>query len=177
MKTKFIATALSAALLMTASSGFADSSRHYQQDYEAAMYYDYAKVTRVEPVYGYGPSRDCGYQPAALSSGGNGKAPVTAMVVGGLVGGLVGSQIAGNGNHTVGAVAGAATGATAGYFIGRGQDGETLYAYDDGCREQRHRSITGYDVTYKYGGQTFHSRLPYDPGKRLRLQVALQPDL
>lgn len=180
MDKKTIASALTGALLIGMAGGVAGSSRHYGQESETAMYYDYAKVTRVEPVYEYGPSGDCGYQPAAISPGGQGRTAVTGMVVGGVVGGLIGSQVAGSGHRTTGAVAGAATGAAAGYFLGKNGKGgrnNDAYGYDSGCRGDRHGYVTGYDVTYKYNGQRFQTWLPYDPGKRLRLQVAIQPDV
>ena len=35
--------------------------------------------------------------------------------------------------------------------------------------------IDGYQVDYEYGGQRYSTRLPYDPGERLRVQVAVRP--
>ncbi|UCC56942.1 MAG: hypothetical protein JSU75_04155 [Gammaproteobacteria bacterium] len=47
------------------------------------------------------------------------------------------------------------------------------------CRnvtEQRAREhITGYRVTYRYGGETDTARLPYDPGERMPVNVNLSP--
>ena len=33
----------------------------------------------------------------------------------------------------------------------------------------------GYDVDYVYKGMKYRSRLPYDPGNRLRVQVSITP--
>ena len=33
----------------------------------------------------------------------------------------------------------------------------------------------GYQVDYEYCGQRYSTRLPYDPGERLRVQVAVRP--
>jgi uncharacterized protein YcfJ len=42
--------------------------------------------------------------------------------------------------------------------------------------EQRAREdITGYRVTYKYGGRTDTTRLSYDPGERMPVNVNLVP--
>ena len=42
--------------------------------------------------------------------------------------------------------------------------------------EQREREhLTGYRVTYRYGGETETTVLPYDPGPQLRLNVSLSP--
>ena len=35
--------------------------------------------------------------------------------------------------------------------------------------------IDGYDVTYRYKGDTYLTRMPNDPGKRLRLRVSITP--
>ena len=47
------------------------------------------------------------------------------------------------------------------------------------CRnvtEQRAReSIVGYRVTYRYGGETATTRLSYDPGERMPVNVSLSP--
>jgi len=47
------------------------------------------------------------------------------------------------------------------------------------CRpvvEQRAREhITGYRVTYRYGGETETTRMSYDPGERMPVNVSLSP--
>ncbi|MEN8106594.1 MAG: hypothetical protein ABFS22_01150 [Pseudomonadota bacterium] len=47
------------------------------------------------------------------------------------------------------------------------------------CRnvtEQRAREhISGYRVTYRYGGETETTRLSYDPGERIPVNVSLSP--
>jgi uncharacterized protein YcfJ len=35
--------------------------------------------------------------------------------------------------------------------------------------------IDGYHVTYRYKGEIFTTRLPYDPGDRLKVQVSVTP--
>ena len=37
------------------------------------------------------------------------------------------------------------------------------------------RRPIAYDVDYVYRGLKYRSRLPYDPGNRLRVQVSIQP--
>lgn len=47
------------------------------------------------------------------------------------------------------------------------------------CRQVEERSyrkqISGYRVTYRYGGQKLVRRLSYDPGERVRVKVSLSP--
>ena len=54
-----------------------------------------------------------------------------------------------------------------------------LWQQQQRCRtvtEQRAREdITGYRVTYKYGGRTDTTRLSYDPGERMPVNVNLSP--
>ncbi|MCC7199757.1 MAG: histidine kinase, partial [Gammaproteobacteria bacterium] len=38
--------------------------------------------------------------------------------------------------------------------------------------EQR---VEGYRVRYEYGGRQYRTRLPYDPGERMRVQVSVVP--
>jgi uncharacterized protein YcfJ len=50
-----------------------------------------------------------------------------------------------------------------------------------GCRmvpvERKFRRPIAYDVDYVYRGMKYRSRLPYDPGNRLRVQVSITPDV
>ncbi|MDQ2701752.1 MAG: hypothetical protein M3Y70_02835 [Pseudomonadota bacterium] len=41
--------------------------------------------------------------------------------------------------------------------------------------KQTYRRPIAYDVDYVYRGLKYRSRLPYDPGNRLRVQVSIQP--
>lgn len=102
------------------------------------------------------------------------------MLVGGVVGGVIGNQIAGDGRRTEGGIIGAVTGAALGYAVGKNDSHDRVrddryreVHCRDGHRDRGH--IEGYRVTYAYHGQTFTTRLPYDPGRRLRIQVQVNP--
>ena len=41
--------------------------------------------------------------------------------------------------------------------------------------QREFRRPIAYDVDYVYRGLKYRSRLPYDPGNRLRVQVSIQP--
>jgi uncharacterized protein YcfJ len=41
---------------------------------------------------------------------------------------------------------------------------------------QQEPRIVGYDVEYTYKGENYMSRLPFDPGNRLRVRVSVTPD-
>ena len=54
-----------------------------------------------------------------------------------------------------------------------------LWQQQHRCRnvkEQRaSKHISGYQVTYRYGGETQTTRLSYDPGERMPVNVSLSP--
>ena len=51
---------------------------------------------------------------------------------------------------------------------------------DPRCRvvqiERIERRLTYYDVEYRYMGETYMSRVTYDPGSRIRIRVSVMPD-
>lgn len=68
--------------------------------------------------------------------------------------------------------------------LGSGGDGdgggdEEASAPDDGCRmvpvEREFRRPIGYDVDYVHRGVTYRSRMPYDPGNRVRVRISVTP--
>lgn len=42
--------------------------------------------------------------------------------------------------------------------------------------EREERRLTGFDVEYQYKGEKYMSRLPSDPGSRLRVRMSVVPD-
>jgi uncharacterized protein YcfJ len=100
-------------------------------------------------------------------------------IVGGVAGGLLGSRI-GEGS---GRVAGAAAGAGVGAIVGDRLDNRDSYTINAAappvqhCQQVDHfeTRTTGYQVTYEYGGQRFLTRLPYNPGNQLRVNVSVTP--
>ena len=100
-------------------------------------------------------------------------------VVGGVAGGLLGSRF-GEGN---GRVAGAAVGAGVGAIVGDRLDNRDAPSANAApapvqhCQQVDHLETrtTGYQVTYEYDGQRFLTRLPYNPGSQLRVNVSVTP--
>lgn len=95
-------------------------------------------------------------------------------VIGAIAGGLLGSTV-GKGN---GRVAAAAVGAATGAVVGDRLDDR----YADAPRQVERcetidnprRVISGYDVRYRYQGQDYSTRLPYQPGRHLNLRVSFE---
>lgn len=142
---------------------------------EENISYGYAQVLRVDPVYDTYrtrvPERRCDGQ--ARRDGGD---PTGGTVVGAIVGGALGNQVGKGDGRKAATVAGAVIGGA----IGRNIDKNNGSASRGGCRtvevEREERRISGYEVEYQYKGERFMSRLPYDPGNRLRVRVSVMPD-
>lgn len=144
------------------------SARHYTDD---------AKVVHVEPVYDYlriqQPEQVC-YPLERRHSRYN----PTSTIVGAVIGGAIGNALARNSrSRGIATVAGATIGSQIGYHSGRRRDDtsysqhcETHYASSTKVRELR-----GYDVTYRYRGQSMHTFMKHYPGKRIKVKVRAKP--
>jgi uncharacterized protein YcfJ len=107
---------------------------------------------------------------------------VVGAVIGGVAGGLLGSRFgAGNGRVATAAV-GAGVGAIAGDRIGAQSQSSGPSAYTTTTPVQRCQQVdhydtrtTGYMVVYEYDGQRYSTRLPYNPGSQMRVNVSVTP--
>jgi uncharacterized protein YcfJ len=149
--------------------------------------YDYARVLDVRPIVTRvrveEPRRECWdetrYEEPPPRPGVGG-----AMVVGGLIGGALGSQIGSGNGRRAATVAGAVIGTAIGHDVGerrRGAYGDyaprpyTVQQCDVRYEQRWDERVDGYDVSYEYCGRRYRTRLPYDPGERLRIRVAVSP--
>lgn len=148
----------------------------------------YARVIEAQPIYREvaisTPQRECYDEPVAgqyrARRGGDG---TLAAVVGGVVGGVIGHRL-GRGRHRAPVtIAGTLVGAGIGRHIARhrGDAYAAPVSYQRVCQvvhdTRYERRLDGYDVIYQYGGETHRTRMPYDPGPRLRVRVDVTPVL
>jgi uncharacterized protein YcfJ len=101
-------------------------------------------------------------------------------IIGGVAGGLLGSQVGRGNGRIAGAAVGAGVGAVAGDAVANQNRADAMVTTTTPV--QRCRQVdsfqavtTGYMVTYEYAGQRFSTRLPYNPGDQLRVNVAVTP--
>lgn len=160
---------------LTAVIGFGAASA--QADYRSD-FSDKARVISSTPVYDRvnEPRRQCwtetvGHEERIYrdhnSNGG--------AIFGAIAGGLLGSTI-GKGS---GKVAAAAVGAATGAVIGDRMDDDNTYYRTSRPRQVERCQVAdnfrdvvvGYDVIYRYRGQEYSTRLPYDPGRWLDVNV------
>lgn len=135
----------------------------------------YKTVIREEP------RQECHIEQVAHRDAGRKSA--TPAIVGTIVGGALGNAVGSKkSNKRVGAVVGGVLGYSIGRDIARRnaeahadvryEDREVCSTVYEQVKEER---LTGYDVQYAYGGQTYKSRMRNDPGETIRVQVQVQP--
>lgn len=104
----------------------------------------------------------------------------TGTIVGAIVGGALGNTVGRGDGRRAATVAGAVIGGAVGREIDAGDNQpRTTVRTEERCEivETIHsdRRIAGYDVSYRYRGEVYHSRLSYDPGAKLKIRVAVAP--
>jgi len=136
------------------------------------------RVLSSTPVYDTinEPRRECwtetvGQETRSYRDGNNNGGAVLGAIAGGLIGSTVGK---GNGKVAAAAV-GAATGAVVGDRWNNGSIRYESYPQqEERCRtrDDFRQVVSGYDVRYRFQDREYSTRLPYDPGKWLNLNVS-----
>jgi uncharacterized protein YcfJ len=139
---------------------------------------DTARVVSVTPQYeqvNY-PQQECHTEYVPVQ-----RQPSRGMggsIVGGIAGGILGNQVGGGSGRSVATAAGAIAGAIVGDRMENSNNaGVTEQQPVRQCRtvDNWQTRANGYAVTYEYHGHTYTSLMPYDPGERLRVRVAVTP--
>ena len=161
---KLIAASLAALTGLAAASAWADGPTFRER----------ARVISSTPVYENvsTPRQQCWTESSGYSQdaprGGN----TAGAVIGAIAGGLLGSTVGGGNGKIAASAVGAATGAVVGDRYNSGGDG----AYPQEVQRCRtvndyRQQVVGYEVTYRYQGRDFTTRLPYNPGPWVMLRV------
>lgn len=174
MKKSMFTASLAGGLLLIAST----------TSFSAESYRDWARVTDVEPVYetvrtSY-PEERCRerYHPSDYGKRHhNANAPV---VLGAIVGGVVGNQFGKGRGKDAATVAGALLGGALAHDATRSSGRIEPVRHRKHCkivdRYDERREIVGYDVTYRYKKQTFHTHTRKHPGDRIAIRVTVEPE-
>jgi uncharacterized protein YcfJ len=174
-------------LILISATAIADSSNKRFKNKSGNMAYDFAKVVDVRPIYREvevsNPVRECWDEPVIQVHGGTGRKSASGMAVGGILGGIIGHQVGrGNGKKlatAVGTIIGAQIGHDAinGHTQTAPQSSYTEYQQRCGVRQQVNYEevLDGYRVTYRYQGERYQIKMPYDPGKRIKLRIHIEP--
>ncbi len=140
---------------------------HVEPIIERVRYVEPAERCRVEEVERHRVARH-----RATTS------PVVGAILGGALGHAVGHR---KRNKQVGAVVGAVLGGAIAHDIAHGVERprHVFLVRREVCdvvrRAKREERVTGYLVTYRYGGQTYRSRLMRRPGASIRIRVQIGP--
>jgi uncharacterized protein YcfJ len=198
-----VAAAVGAALV--AQSALADHGRHRGWERQNRGYSDtdYARVVDVQPITRRirvtEPRRECfeetRYDAPRHEDSRSRGAPRPAagsMILGGILGAAVGNQIGGGDGRRAATVAGALIGTALGHDAAARRDYRDGRYYDtrvdeppraytvERCdvryQESWEERVEGYRVAYEYHGRRYETRLPYDPGERVRVRVDVFPD-
>ena len=190
---KFNKNLLLGGLALALSTGaLADRGKHHGWKHGKA--FDervvYAKVVKVKPIYReirvVEPVRECWSEPVRevreirYDRGGNRAGNTLA---GAIIGGVIGHQIGkGRGRKlatAVGTIVGAQLGHDAAGASGAHATRSVHTRVEEVCkRSERVRyeeEIEGYRVTYRYQGEKYSIRMPYDPGSRIKLRLRVEP--
>lgn len=137
-----------------------------------------AKVLASTPVFETinEPRRECwtetvGYETRGVRNNNN----AGGAILGAIAGGLLGSTVGKGDGRVAAAAVGAATGAVVG---DRWNQGGTRYESRpqqvERCNVQDdfRQVVSAYDVRYRFEGREYTTRLPYDPGRWLTLNVS-----
>jgi uncharacterized protein YcfJ len=189
MSRKIILSSLASGAVLLSATAFADSP--YRSDSYDSEGYDYARVVDVDPLTRQvridTPRREC-YEQTRYRDDNPAQRRGTAgsTILGALIGAGIGNSIGSGDGRRVATVAGAIIGSAVGHDVGeRRHDRDYAYgsqpvAYTQQRCDVRYETsyqerIDGYRVTYEYNGQRYVTQLPYDPGKRLRIRVNVEP--
>ncbi|HLS82756.1 MAG TPA: glycine zipper 2TM domain-containing protein [Steroidobacter sp.] len=159
------------------------NARHNRATFDG---YDYARVVHAEPIVRQvrieTPRRECWDDVRYVESRPHISDPSVGgrTLLGSVIGGVIGHQFGSGSGRDAATIAGAMIGAGVGYDSAArrypaGAREEVVQRCDVRYQHEYEERIEGYHVTYLYNGREMTTRLPYDPGDRIRVRVAVTP--
>ncbi len=144
------------------------------------IFKDRARVVDVEPIIELvtipSERREC-WTEEVTSNGGRDRSDA-GMIVGSIIGGVAGHQVGRGNGKKVATVGGTILGAVIGNNIGKDYRRSPRVRTEEHCRiideSYQEERIDGYWVTMKYRGETFTQRMEEEPGKFVRVRVAVK---
>ncbi|MGD2141300.1 MAG: glycine zipper 2TM domain-containing protein [Burkholderiales bacterium] len=158
-----------ATLITLACSTSVAQANHVFEDYahviDATPQYEEVNVPTKECVSEYVPEHE------------HRRGSLAGPLIGGIAGGVLGAQVGKGNGRVASSAAGAAIGAIVGDRLSARNRNRHYEREVSRCELVDHweSRLTGYRVVYRYRGQVQTAILPYDPGRRLRVRVAVEP--
>jgi uncharacterized protein YcfJ len=164
-------------------SSVVEADSRYKED---RHHREYAQVIQVQPIVVQSerrtPRRECWEEEVRYETPRHQQKSYTGPILGGIIGGAIGNGLGhGQDNKKVGAVVGAVLGASIGNDVthNRQRDNHVGYRTETRCNVQHdveyYERVTGYNVTYRYNGRTYNTRMDHHPGKRIPVRVNVSP--
>lgn len=177
-----IAGLVAATALLTVSMG-ANAAHN-----KSGPVYDYAKVISSQPIVRYvdvkTPVRECWQDTEYYTAYNRPRGAAGSTLAGAIIGGVIGHQFGSGRGNDAATVAGGLIGAAigndsayrrAGMERGRVQYSRPVERCETVYRTHQEKRVDGYDVLYSYNGQKYATRMPYDPGRRIKVRVDIRP--
>jgi uncharacterized protein YcfJ len=158
---------------------------------DASVSYQKARVVKVEPQYQtvtYSvPTEQCRFErvPVYREDYGYQRRSYTAPIVGAIIGGVLGNAaVHGKSRKRVGTAVGAVLGASIGADVSRSRDSghrsrPVSYRQEQVCETvdevREEHQLNGYEVKYRFAGETYVTLMDRDPGRFLRVRVDVTP--
>jgi uncharacterized protein YcfJ len=170
------------ALMLGVSGTSLADRKHHERGHD----YAWGKVLEVTPMYrqvrSSVPVEECWQQPVRHVQQVDHSDIAGSTLAGGILGGIIGHQIGKGNGRKIATAFGTIIGAQLGHDAARGAHGESVYSYtryDNVCETQHKVSyeqvLDGYRVRYSYRGDQYETTMAHKPGKKIKLQVSVQP--
>lgn len=144
-----------------------------------------ATVLSVEPVYRTvrinNPVEQCWDEKVHVPARSHANRSYTPKILGAIVGAAVGNEFGKGRGKDLATVAGAVLGGSVGRDIQNQHRGHNTgrYVYEQRCETvdnyHTEQQVDGYDVTYRYDGQIYHTQTARDPGATIAVSVSVTP--
>ena len=185
-KSKLAAWTSAAVLIGISGSALADHS--YRTARNDRAQYDYAEVLSSQAIINYvtvkTPVRECWEEMEYYTVDHGARGTGGGTLLGALIGSVIGHQVGSGRGNDAATIAGGLIGAAIGGDSARRRNGDNYGVASHGrpvqrCKTsyQQHREerIDGYRVTYRYHGQKYETKMPHDPGRKIRVRVDVRP--
>lgn len=185
-KSKLAALASAAILFGISGSALADHQVRTARNDRAL--YDYAEVLSSQPIVNYvtvkTPVRECWEEMEYYTVERPVWGAVAPTLLGAVIGGVIGHQIGSGRGNDAATIAGGLIGAAIGNDSARRRNagmhsvethGRPVERCKTSYRQHREERIDGYRVTYRYHGQKYQTRMPHEPGRKIRVRVDVRP--
>lgn len=178
-------TFITAVISLTTASQTIAGPKHNK--YQNQHFKSYAEVVKVKPIYKTveisTPQQACWTEEVQHNAdyGYYGPNSASGMLVGGLLGGIIGNQIGKGDGKKLATVVGTLVGSKIGHQKVNPRHKRSAYSTEERrCKTtystHTEERIEAYRVVYRYQGETFKTRLSYDPGTRLPIRVSVVPE-